>query len=1436
MPMKKNGFSRVLALLLTSGLLMACLPLGVLATEEASGPEEERLVRVIVENTAFPESEGAAWEGTLLDEWIELQDEDSMMSCIQRAIEDAGYSIVGAESNYISSIEGLSEFDGGFGSGWIGTLGGWLTNRGFAAFTVENGDLCPGDVIRISYTRGGIAEGAGEKALAELSADKGELTPAFHPDERDYTLTLPAGTDSVVLTPVAVDAQYQMWSFVGEESYRLSEAIPVREGTVIEIRIGDPAWPSMSRDDSPAEVYTLTVAFEEEETGEEEIKEEKPEEEKQEEKEDEEEEEVSPTEEPKRVCLTALRIARTSAFDEENSYLAMEEDGFDLPRFQPETTDYDLGTVNDSVGGLYFRAESPAGEKVYLEYGSVSRNISLNGAAFKSVRFLHSGENRFSIRVEGEGGTVYSFLLRSVPTLTALSAQWDGGALYLDRDFDPLSADYTLTVPNSAESITVSATPRSEDCTVTLNGLADDRVDVTDCDGVEVCVSSPDGACSRTYTLHIERQAESLFRVIPTPADALVRVTDKNGEALEADEEGFFHGVFSGNDFRYTVSRSGYVTQKGSVPAEGGELAVTLEKVEEVETDLTAEWRNFRNSDDNMAITDIALPSASQADSVSLKWKRKLGEGWDAAPSVQIIVDNAVIVMSGTNIYKLDPETGETLLSGELVDAPNWGYTPPSYAGGMILCPLNGGVIQAVDAKTLASRWVYRDPLGGQSLSPITVSEGYAYTGFWNGESRDANYVCLNITDEDPTRPDEEKESVWTLRHKGGFYWAGSVIVGDGVIFGGEDGVSGGGDSTLYAVNRLTGKVISAVALPGMGDQRASVALADGRVWFTVQEGWFCSLAVDEETGALSDLRSSRFEGQSTSTPILYKGRAYYGVGSGISAAGSSGAMVVADAETMAELYRVPLRGYPQGSLLLSTAREEQGELCFYATYNDLPGGISMITIDPEDATGAKATVTELFEAEGCEEYCISSLICDEGGTLYYKNDSGNVFAVGIPFAENVTALIADIDSEITADSGVGITAARNAYDALSDREKEKVTNLSVLLEAEAEYAVIAKRIADAEGIIEAIGTVDGTEAARLRVEEARRVYDALSDCEKKHVGNANALESAERQQEKVEHARAVELLIDRIGTVKNTAESEKHITDARAAFDALLGTEKALVSNYGTLTAAEKQLQKLKTGGTSGTTYTLSSTGGSTKTAVTIGGVSYRVDKAAAELMKEIERLTAPGKEPTEAELVSAYKTYEAMSEELKTQIFNFDELQPRLYALTALHQSGASTEELPWSVELRLTRLTDSRMRDMAGALEQSGHRLLSLYELTMTDILTGKPYIPPKAVRLRMDAPAGLSDETLLMAWTDENERLQYLDVTRDGGSLLWNAPESSLYALTYSQVAAVAELPEEITEPEEKTEEKKPFPVGLAVTAGLSAAALGTAVVLKRKKEE
>lgn len=92
------------------------------------------MARVIVENTTFPKAEGAVWEGTLADTWIELTGESTMMGCVVEALD--GHTVVGAESNYISSIDDLKEQQGGSMSGWMGTLNDWFTNFGFGEFTV----------------------------------------------------------------------------------------------------------------------------------------------------------------------------------------------------------------------------------------------------------------------------------------------------------------------------------------------------------------------------------------------------------------------------------------------------------------------------------------------------------------------------------------------------------------------------------------------------------------------------------------------------------------------------------------------------------------------------------------------------------------------------------------------------------------------------------------------------------------------------------------------------------------------------------------------------------------------------------------------------------------------------------------------------------------------------------------------------------------------------------------------------------------------------------------------------------------------------------------------------------------------------------------------------------------------------------------------------
>ncbi len=437
-----------------------------------------------------------------------------------------------------------------------------------------------------------------------------------------------------------------------------------------------------------------------------------------------------------------------------------------------------------------------------------------------------------------------------------------------------------------------------------------------------------------------------------------------------------------------------------------------------------SDWKNFRNSDVNMGITNAPTPIVK--DKVNLKWKAKLGTGWAASPSIQIIVDDALVTIVGTTIYKLDLQTGEVLAKGTLVDSTSYGYTPMTYADGMIFCPLSGGKIQAVDAKTLKSLWVYTDPLGGQALSPIAYSDGCIYTGFWNSETKDANFVCIDVYEDDPSEMTEAKSAVWTHKQPGGFYWAGSLVVGDAVIVGTDDGASGSnGDSHLYSFNKKTGAVISDLVLTGAGDQRSTISYDETgeKIYFTTKGGFLCSAKLDKNTGVVSKLKTHDNKAQSTSTPVVYKGKVYYGAGSGISSTGSSGNIVVADADTLEILYAVGLKGYPQCSVLLSTAYEEStGYIYIYSTYNNKPGGISMIKTKADNDKAEGAELIEIFDAKGFENYCITSLICGTDGTIYYKNDSGNIFAVGTNNAYTTGIGVSIASGAIELDSPFSVT------------------------------------------------------------------------------------------------------------------------------------------------------------------------------------------------------------------------------------------------------------------------------------------------------------------------------------------------------------------------------------------------------------------------------
>ena len=265
---------RIISLLMALVLAFSLLPTAAFAADHADQ------VRVIVENTTYTAAD-APWTGTLVDKWVDLKSDSTMMSCMVDAL--GSYPQTGAESGYISEINGLKAGAGGnYMAGWMGTLNDWFTNYGFGAFSVAEGDLSDGDVIRVMYTNNTTNDNAGgdlggtwgnkNTTLSDLTVSGGQLLTEFTPGQSggtyEYTLAIDSAEADIQVTPTAANKNYLTKIFLNEKVtdntegfsfYKRTQTIPVKAGDVIYVGCGENGWPTMNGSGQRGTWYVLRV-------------------------------------------------------------------------------------------------------------------------------------------------------------------------------------------------------------------------------------------------------------------------------------------------------------------------------------------------------------------------------------------------------------------------------------------------------------------------------------------------------------------------------------------------------------------------------------------------------------------------------------------------------------------------------------------------------------------------------------------------------------------------------------------------------------------------------------------------------------------------------------------------------------------------------------------------------------------------------------------------------------------------------------------------------------------------------------------------------------------------------------------------------------------------------------------------------------------------
>ena len=731
----------------------------------------------------------------------------------------------------------------------------------------------------------------------------------------------------------------------------------------------------------------------------------------------------------KAAYLSALRL---TAYNASGDYVF-------TPEFDGKTAEYQVA-IPDADGFSAFlwatlSENAPEGSTIKAEWTNLyngktqSTAITSGKTSGQSLaNFSRDAKpNTVTLTVGVDGNTqTYTLTSFRTPTLSALNVT---GAR-MNETFSHRTAEYTIDT--TADSITLSATPYQDGYTVTYNGAESGEWTLQDGENVmTVVVSNADGL-STSYTVKATKRAICKVRAELDPENALLVLYDSFNTSIYPDENGDYT-LMDGAAYTYVATAKGYVGKSGSLTASAAEpvLKITLTAAEENTTlvkDLPAEWPNFRNGSNHLGITNAPTPYTSE-DS-ELLWAAKYGTGWAAAPGSPILVDGGLITYTGSTIKRLDVNTGKVLAEGTMAGTSSFSINPATYADGMIFVGLSGGKIQAFNAKTLESLWVYTDPLGGQPNTSPTYHDGYIYVGFWNGESKPGNFVAISVTDEDPTKTDEAKLASWSYACVGGFYWAGAYVTDNLCIVGTDDG-SGEGDyintSALLVFDRLTGKLLDS-HYGCKGDIRSNVSHDpdSDRVFFTSKGGYIYNAAIDWETGRITDFKSLALkdaEGytseekpgaiMSTCTPSVYNGRIYLGVSGNKGQFSQNGGhcieVIDLDVESgeMSYAYSYGIVGYPQTSAMVSTAYVDKdfdgdgagdGYVFIYLPYNYTPGGISVLMDRPgqtEPKTATDSGYSEIFTPESpLAQYCICSTIADSTGTIYYKNDSCYMMAI----------------------------------------------------------------------------------------------------------------------------------------------------------------------------------------------------------------------------------------------------------------------------------------------------------------------------------------------------------------------------------------------------------------------------------------------------------
>ena len=373
--------------------------------------------------------------------------------------------------------------------------------------------------------------------------------------------------------------------------------------------------------------------------------------------------------------------------------------------------------------------------------------------------------------------TDYVVTIKRSLTLDSMDITCGGTPVTLTYDtnqsgFKSSQKEYTINVPSAAGFLDLTLGARDGVCygdddsgyLLFVNGEAAKPDEVfhaklsggMDTETITVTIQNRyDTDVSADYKITVKKEASITAAISLTPSDAALYIYEKvSGIRLWPDEDGRY-AFSTGFTYMYSATKYGYIGRSGAIQLLNSQLdfgsirknadetetfvsgtkydpnetiSLELEKApanSAIQTDMAAQWADFRGTayakggamtgtaNSNNGVTSAPIPFSTE--SGTLYWATKAGTGHGSnAVSNPILVDGNVVVYAGTKLMKIDKDTGAILKEGTMAGKSSFAINNPTYAEGVILVGLSDGRIQAFNADTLDSLWIYTDPLGGE--------------------------------------------------------------------------------------------------------------------------------------------------------------------------------------------------------------------------------------------------------------------------------------------------------------------------------------------------------------------------------------------------------------------------------------------------------------------------------------------------------------------------------------------------------------------------------------------------------------------------------------------------------------------------------------------------------------------------------------------------